>query len=318
MVFIESKYVMRLRDLYWIFAINFLIFVLIEYFPFNKFPSIFFDSIKITSVITSFFVLLSTFIHFLFKPLNYYKIKNVISKWGGDQVYSIEGWDNFYSEEFVSILKRISNQKKKSESFYFLKPKEEITDSSNFGNYLMILITLLLSSDGIKYYEPISIYIYFFFILICIIYCISIIIWDIRKNKLKKIITLLHIITIYLLFIFAKPIYVKSYGDKILGSYFEQYDYRTKYYVIVFSKGKAFKLPADIHVYHQDISSYSYGDYEIMKWIFLERLYLPDGKYVDFHDCDLKMYEYKNWDDQNGKSWRIMLTEMKVESLNGL
>jgi hypothetical protein len=100
-----------------------LIFVLIEYFPFNKFPSILFDSIKITSVITSFFVLLSTFIHFLFKPINYYEIKNVISKWGGDQVYSIEGWDNFYSEEFVSILKRISNQKKKSKSFYFLKPK---------------------------------------------------------------------------------------------------------------------------------------------------------------------------------------------------
>lgn len=207
-----------------------------------------------------------------------------------------------------------------SNFLYRLKTKEELTSISNIGNYIIILIILFLSQSSFDYIKPIGSAVFMALIVISIIYCIWILLWQfIKKKTYISPITIGHVLAIYFLFNWGKNSYIRSYGDEILGSYFEKSEYRTKYYVNIFpdrESGENFRLPADIHVYSDEQGEETGENYVstyTTKYIVVEKVYLPEGGYLDFEDCQIEINDKVLCTDQNKKKWYIELTKEKVK-----
>lgn len=163
--------------------------------------------------------------------------------------------------EFSKIREEIGD---KNIYFYFLKTKIEFTNISNIANYLMVLLIIFVSQFSFDYIKPTGTAIFLTIIISCAIFCIRILIWEglERKHFISNII-MGHAFAICLLFVWGKHSFIRSYGDEILGSYFEKPEYKAQYYVNVFSNengSKNYRLSADIHVYSETEESESSED----------------------------------------------------------
>jgi hypothetical protein len=154
--------------------------------------------------------------------------------------------------------------------------------------------------------------------------CLRMIFWAILA-KTPEIIDVVvgHAIMIYLLFGLMKNTYVRSYGDEIIGSYFEKDEYHTQYYVNLFevnTPDKKHKLPAKIHVYSETEED-SYEDkigiertaFLTSKYIDLKKIYWPDGNISTFDNCHVEMGKEEYCTDEDKVQWSIVLTDEKVE-----
>lgn len=69
-------------------------------------------------------------------------------------------------------------------------------------------------------------------------------------------------------------------GNTQIGSIFEKHNYQEKYYVYVTEntkQSKRYKIPADIYRIRGSVGDYTY---------FVQKIYWPNGGYIDFTDND--------------------------------
>lgn len=214
---------------------------------------------------------------------------------------------------------------------YALKDKEGLIDKTNNGNYSLVIIIMFIVWR--QSYESTSVgsVLFILFAFSYILYFIRMLFWLIFKEKLLiSSMTLGYILAIIILFHFGKYTYCCYYGEEIIGSYFEKPAYRTKYYVNVFpddKNSKNYRLPADIYVFTKREESSTSGSIDedgivtpsvkFNKKRILEKVYWPNGGYLDFKDCLIEDREPgiggKNLcTDNHGRKWYIELTEEKV------
>lgn len=321
MTYIKSKYFLRPIVLNWIVGILVVgdIF-LSEYIP---------QEIRQTVEIILTFIYLTLFLwatfYLFFKSFDEWDIGNEIEKLEEDREKKLKYSDSFDKEELLLKYKQVQEEISDKTIFvHFIKPKAELTNMSNIGNYLMVLLIFFTGQFSFDYLKPLGPTIFIVLVLVCVIFCIRIIIWEglDRKNFISPI-TIGHALAIYLLFSWGKNSYIRSYGDEIIGSYFEKSQYKTKYYVNVFpddNESKNYRLQADIHVYSdteegetsEDRFGQEHTETYTTKYIILEKVFWPNGGYLDFDDCQLEIGDKVYCSDQDGRYWYIELTNEKV------
>ncbi len=281
---------------------------------------------EITFAITYAILFLVVSFYFFFEKLDKYAIENEIRKLEYEKSKTLKYEDSFDKEDLLNNYKKVLVTIYDSNTFvYLLKSKIQITKESNLGNYFKICIILLLGHDSVDYLKPVGPNVFIGLALLCLFFCIRILIWEgiDRKNYTSPII-IGHILIIYMLFNWGKNTYIKSYGDEILGSYFEKFEYRTQYYVNVFPDGeesKNYRLPAEIHVYSEeeegepsiDAIGVEHSNTYTVKYIILEKVLWPNEGYLEFNDCQLEVGKKVQCNDQEGESWTIELTNEKVK-----
>jgi hypothetical protein len=264
--------------------------------------------------------------YFFFETLDKKAIENEIIKLEYEKSKTLEYANNFEKDNLLKKYKNIHETISDNKAFvHVIKSKDQITKDSNFGNYFKICIILLLAYHSVGYLKPIGPNIFIGVVLMCIIFCIRILIWEvIGRDNFTSSIAIGHALIIYMLFICGKNTYISSYGDEILGSYFEKFEYRTQYYVNVFPDGegsKNYRLPAEIHVYSEeeegelteDANGIEQRNTYTIKYIILEKVLWPNEGYLEFNDYQLEVGKKVQCNDQEGESWTIELTNEKVK-----
>lgn len=318
---IKSKYFFRPNILNWTVGI----LVVADIFLSKYLPQEIRQTVEI--ILTFIYVILflwATF-YLFFKSFDKWDIENQIEKLEEDKEKKLRYSDTFDKEELLLNYKKVYEEiSDKSLFVHFIKTKEEFTNMSNIGNYLMVLLIFFVGQFSFDYLKPVGPTIFLVLILTCIIFCFRILIWEglERKNFVSPI-TIGHALAIYLLFAWGKNSYIRSYGDEILGSYFEKSEYKTQYYVNVFPDdegSKNYRLPADIHVYSEteegetseDRFGQEHTESYTTKYIIVDKVFWPNGGYLDFDDCQLEIGDKVLCSDQEGRDWYIELTNEKV------
>lgn len=321
MTYIKSKYFIRPIVLNWTVGI----LVVADIFLSKYIPQEFRQTAE--TILTGIYIVLflwATF-YFFFKSFDEWDIENQIEKLEEEKEKKLKYSDNFDKEELLLKYKKVHEEISDRTLFvHFIKTKEEFTNMSNIGNYLMVLLIFFVGQFSFDYLKTVGPTIFIVMILACIIFCIRILIWEglERKNFVSPI-TIGHALAIYLLFAWGKNSYIRSYGDEILGSYFEKSEYKTQYYVNVFPDdegSKNYRLPADIHVYteteegetSEDRFGQEHTETYTTKYIIIDKVFWPNGGYLDFDDCQLEMGDKVLCSDQEGRDWYIELTNEKV------
>jgi hypothetical protein len=235
--------------------------------------------------------------------------------------------DKFTKEHILQTYKALVNFNEMKRKFvYYLKTKEELVDDSLLAYNFIILIVLYFASEELGHYKLIGFII--LLILISIYVCIYsyIIFWEVfERNNIFSFNTILLSISILFYYAIGNGAYVINYGDEELNSFYEKPEYRTQYYVNVFPDNydtKNYRLPSDIYVFSETMeaenrSSDDYigggsNDYYTEKYIILEKVYWPNGGYLEFEDCQLIQGERVKCIDKNEDIWYIELTDHKV------
>ncbi len=264
--------------------------------------------------------------YLFFKSFDERDIKNQVDKLEEKKEGQLKYSDNFDMEELLLKYKKVHSEISERALFVHLfKKKEDYTNMSNIGNYLMVLLIFNVGQFSFDYMKPMGPTIFIIMNLVCIIFCIRILFWEglERKNFVSEI-TIGHALAISLLFSWGKNTYIRSYGNEIIGSYFEKSEYKTQYYVNVFpddEESKNCRLPATIHVYSEteegepseDSMGIEHTKTYITKYITVDQVFWPNGGYLHFDDCQLELGDKVLCSDQEGRSWYIELTNEKVQ-----
>ena len=308
--FISSNYYIPLRTLYWI--IGFVIPA--DLFLFKYLP----ENIKLFIGITLMFLYIFLFVAFTFYL--FYKSYEDWEKEDNKKEYKTTK-ENEISLEIAKFRFRDATTIK-NKYFYISKSTFEITQMDNIGLYLLGLLILIVGQYSFDFLKPVGPIIFISIIICCFLYCLKIILWDKKKNSISAV-AISHIVLIYVLYGIGKNTYIRSYGNQIIGSYFEKPEYRTKYYIKV-SKDDAFNkfhlLPAEIHVFSSteegETTEDRYGLEHIelfsKKRIVIEKAYWPKGGYLKLSDCEIEVGDISNCYDQDENEWYIELTNQKI------
>lgn len=317
MKFYKSRYYIKPIILNWIIGILFIADVfLAEYIP-KEIQ----QEAGATLIIVYVILFLFGCFYLFFMSFDEWELKKQIEKIEKDIEKSSKYADNSEKEELLIFYKEVRKQILGSNLFiHLIKTKVEVTNMSNIGNYLLVLFILYTGQFSFDYSKPIGPLIFLFIVLVCIIYCIRILFWDwISEKKIITNIIIGHILAIYILFNWGKNSYVRSYGNEILGSYFEKPEYKTKYYINLFSKDervKKFRLPAEIDVYSEDEEAETNdGNTKIYttKYIMLSKVFWPiSDSVMKFEDCQIAIGDRVLCSEENGRQWYIELTNEKV------
>lgn len=279
----------------------------------------------ILSIIYAILFLVECF-YLIFKSFDKHDLEKEIRKLEAVKINKLNYSDIYDNEKLLFKYKEAYTRMSDSKPFFhLLKSKEQITEKSNIGNYIMIYIIFRLAYYSIEYLKPAGPNIFIGLMLVCILFCFSIVNWEgiVRKNIYSPVI-IGHVLAVYLLFTLGKSTYIKSYGNEELGSYFEKNEYKTQYYVNIFPENesiKNYRLPAEIHVFSQseegpptqDHFGQEYTETYTTKYIILNKVFWPNEGYLYFNDCQLEIGEKILCKDQNGMSWNIELTNEKVK-----
>jgi hypothetical protein len=322
MIHFKTNYYLKPKYLNWFIGILAFAYIFISlYIPYSK-------KQQVELVLAIFYAILFLVVcfYFFFETLDKKAIENEIKKLEYEKSKTLEYTSFFEKEDLLNKYKKVDETILDNTTFvHLIKSKDQITNDSNFGNYFKIFIILLLAYHSVDYLKPLGPNIFIGLVLMCIIFCIRILIWEvIEKDKFTSSIAIGHALIIYMLFICGKNTYITSYGDEILGSYFEKFEYRTQYYVNVFPAGeesKNYRLPAEIHVYSEeeegepsvDASGVEHSNTYTIKYIILEKILWPNEGYLEFNDCQLEIGKKVQCNDQEGESWTIELTNEKVK-----
>ena len=320
--YIKSKFFIRPIALKWLLGILFFIKLLLsDYIPKESQQT--FETILSFIYIALF--IWATF-YLFFKSFDNLDMESEIEKMEEERERALKFSAHYKNEKIVSEYKKVQETITNKKLYtHFLKTRDEITSSANTGYYLMILLILFLGQHSFDFLKPIGPNLYIFLITPCIIFCVWVIIREgLERKTFASLVSIGHVLAIYLLFSWGKNSYIRSYGSEIIGSYLEKPEYRTQYYVNVFTNkkdSKNYRLVADIHVYSESEESESSEDrfgqehstIFTTKYIVLEKVYWPNGAYFEFNDCQLKIGDKVLCDDQDKTEWYIELTKQKVK-----
>jgi hypothetical protein len=223
----------------------------------------------------------------------------------------------------VNIAKAIVDEKSFFSGFIHVrKKKDDVISETNFLNYAFI-IPLMFAWQFTFFFFSLewSILFYFFVIMFLILISLVLIGEVIAKKKVDKkgVIIITHLLIGYFLFYLGKNVYVRSYGNEIIGSYWEKSEYRTKYYVILKNGAKEFKLPAQLYVKNsidtdessESVLSTEKTVYSNNRQIVLEKVFLNEETILLFSDCEMNFEEVNFCSDQSGKEWEVKLLNEK-------
>jgi hypothetical protein len=322
MIYFKTNYYLKPKYLSWFIGIVAFAYIFISlYFPYSQ-------KQQVEIVLAIFYAILFLVVcfYFFFETLDKKAIENEIIKLEYEKSNTLECNSFFEKEDLLKKYKKAHETLADSATFvHLIKSKDQITKDSNLGNYFKICIILLLAYHSVDYIKPFGPNIFIGVVFMCIIFCIRILIWEvIERDKFTSPIAIGHALVIYMLFIFGKNTYISSYGDEILGSYFEKFEYRTQYYVNVFPDGeesKNYRLPAEIHVYSEeeegepteDAYGIEHSNAYTIKYIVLDKVFWSNEGYLEFNDCQLEVGKKVQCNDQDGESWTIELTNEKVK-----
>jgi hypothetical protein len=234
----------------------------------------------------------------------------------------------------LNLLKKVSETITSPKKYvHALKTKEEIIVKSNWSKHALILILLFFCQYYFDVLKPFGPILFTIITIICIVFCLKIINWDIFQIK-RGDTSIGYAIILFLLFTFGKASFTRNFGDEIIGDFFQKPDYVSKYYVNVFpenDKIKNYRVPDDIHVCSPteiDGMNNELINENIFacqsKYIVLQTIYWTDGDQINFYDADhftvncseepkltvgTKVYCI----DSNDKEWDIELTKEKVK-----
>lgn len=321
MIYFKSKYFLRPIVLHWTAGIV----VVADTFLSKYIPQGTQQTVE--AILIFFYVVLFLWaIFYLFiKSFDALDIESQIEKLEEEKQKGLKYSGNFDKEELLLKYKKVHGEISDRVLFvHLIKTKEEFTNISNIGNYLIVLLIFFAGQFSFDYLKPVGPIIFILMILASIIFSIRILIWEgLEQKNLYSPIVIGHALVIYLLFAWGKNSYIRSYGDEIIGSYFEKSEYKTRYYVNVFSDDegiKNYRLPADIYVYSEteegETSEDRFGQEHtganITKYIIIEKVFWPKGGYLYFEDCHLEIGDKVLCRDQEGRDWYIELTNEKV------
>lgn len=321
MLHFKSKYFIKPNILYW--AIGIVVFA--NVFILEYIPQELRDSVKI--ILTGIYIIFFIWVIFYlsFNTYDKWDLKYKIEDLEEEREKALRYLSNFNKEELLLkykiLLSKISH---KTPFIHIFKSKKELTNNSNTLNYILILLVFYISQFYFDVLHPYGPIIFMIMVLLSLIYCFRILFWEVleRKNIISEIV-FGHAFVIYLLLSWGKSSYSRTYGDEVLGSFFEKSEYKTKYYINIFTDedgGKNYRLPADIHVFSEtedgepfeDRYGQEYSNTYIEKYVILKRVLWPNGGYLYFEDCQLKLGDKVLCSDQDGRDWFIELTNIKV------
>lgn len=322
MTHIKSKLFVRPRVLYWTVGM----LTIADFFLSNYIPKEVRQTIETILTCVYFFLLIWATFYLFFKTFDETGVETLIEGLELEKEKVLKESDSFDNDEMLLMYKSVNKEFTASAPFiHLIKTKEEVTNISNLENYFMVLLIFFVSQFSFEYLKPAWSIIFIVLILTCILLCFRVLIWEgvERKNFFSPII-IGHVLIICMLFVWGKNSYIRSYGDEILGSYLEKFEYKTQYYVKVFPNtvdSKSYVLPADIHVYTEseegetmeDRFGQEHTETYTTKYIILDKVFWPNGGYLVFDDCQLEMGNQVSCSDQEGIEWYIELTNEKVQ-----
>ena len=146
-------------------------------------------------------------------------------------------------------------------------------------------------------------------------------------NQELLIIIPIHLILVYFIYNFNIEAYKRNHSTEIIGDYCEKNEYKTQYFVDIYDDDNPsytfLKLVADIHVYSENWEGESsedrYGNLftetNSSKKIKLLKIYHPVYGELKFDYCFLETEKEVDCEDNNGKIWKIELTNKKVKPI---
>lgn len=231
----------------------------------------------------------------------------------------------------LMVLNGLSNillEKVDYSNVYQVKEKEKILGISNNNgtNYIMLFTFLLISAIWLGAQSRIGQITYLIIILplfatVCFV-VIGMVLHMLNNNFETPSYFIGYAFLFFMLGSWSKGAIANTYGEERIDSLFEKSEYTTKYYVNLFpdeDSAKNYRLPADIHVYHENHE----GDETLtsVKCIRIEKAYLPNGGYVSFSYNEYNEEDEKNLrfgkkvdlTDSSGKNWYVELVDRKVK-----
>lgn len=328
MIFTKSKFFIKPIVLYWTVGP----LVVGDFFFSNYIPQSSRQTIEIILTIIYIILFLWATFYLLFKTLDKWETENKIEDLEEEKEKWLKHFDNFEKENLLLHYKNVRDKfSDKIRFIHFLKTKEELTDKSNIGNYFIILLIFFTGQFSFDNLKPIGPIIFLALALICIIYCMRILIWEAftRKEFISPVI-IGHGLAIYLLFMWGKNSYIRSYGDEIIGSYFEKPEYTTRYYVniapfeernIIEEPKKYLHLQAEIHVFSETEEGETSDGYFIpehtssytSKYLIAKKIFSANGGVLTLSDCQVEIEKKVLCHDRDGNMWQIELTKEKVK-----
>lgn len=138
-----------------------------------------------------------------------------------------------------------------------------------------------------------------------------------RGPKKERSPRVLAILVLIVSLIFVRDVIVGStpFGSTTIGGFLEKRDYTETYYVFAFPEGSGamnYRVKAEIHSYTR------YRGIGSLRVYALERIHMPDGGTVTFLEQagsghSLEPYRMVSVTDDDGRKWRIELTEEKAQ-----
>lgn len=197
-----------------------------------------------------------------------------------------------------------------------LRRIEEITTNDHIGAYFKII--LLLSITRLDSFGDIGTIGYITMTLSLLVFCFFVVAREgILARTFVNGVIIGHLVFGYFLFNWSKNTYVRSYGNEIIGSFWEKPNYRTKYLLKVSESSdfsNAYTLQANVRVStileesnypQEDVFGNEYFESYSNKYIIIEKVYWPNGGFLEFEDCNLQESDYCR--DKDGKYWHLKI-----------
>lgn len=271
-------------------------------------------------------IILNITFYFFFKTFEFKNLNYQIQKLEEQKEETIKYKGIFGNEDLlISLIRLKEDDSIKNANFFIhvLKSKKEHSEDSNFERGTFLLFILLIGQHSFDHFLPLGPGLIMLIVTLSIVYIIGIsLLKMITKRSVDPSSIFVYIMILYFFFFIGKETYSRNFGDEEMFSYFEKSKYTTQYYVNISSSkddGKNYRLPADINVYFEIggdgfgiLFDFITGSHD-KRVIDIDKVYFPDGRYLNFKNCSFADSFESICTDQFGIDWNIELTESKVE-----
>ena len=195
-----------------------------------------------------------------------------------------------------------------------LKPFEKITSSDNTFYYLKLLYIVYISIDNGLH--PISTIVIITISISMLLFCIWVIVIAIIKRGDRQGVIVGHLIIGYFFYSFVIGLSIPYYGNEVIGSYWSKPDFEAKYFVKLYNpdNDESYILPARLHVF-SEAYGLDYGEgtkYSTQDYVLVDTVFLLNGDYLTFDDCNISRGEKVNCYDQHNKYWLLEFIDKRI------